>query len=73
MKIVASGGIDSRRIRYFVEAGAPVDAFGVGSAISAAPAVDFTMDLKEVDGRPVAKLGREPGITENPELKRVFP
>ena len=73
VKIVASGGIDSRRIRYFVEAGAPVDAFGVGSAVSAAPAVDFTMDLKEVDGRPVAKLGREAGITENPGLKRVSP
>ena len=71
VRIVASGGIDAGRIRYYVEAGAPVDAFGVGSAISAAPAVDYTMDLKEVDGRPVAKLGRVPGISENPRLKPV--
>jgi len=46
-----------------------VDAFGVGSAISAAAAIDFTADIKEVDGRPVAKRGRIPGLTENPRLK----
>ena len=73
VRIVVSGGIDARRIRYFLEAGAPVDAFGVGSAVSAAPAVDFTMDLKEVDGRPVAKLGREAGDYGEPEIEASFP
>ncbi len=29
-------------------------------------------DLHEVDGKPVAKRGRIPGITPNPLLKRIF-
>ncbi|RME82430.1 MAG: nicotinate phosphoribosyltransferase [Caldilineae bacterium] len=71
VKIVVSGGIDPERIRYFREAGAPVDAYGVGSAISGAPPVDFTADIKEIEGRAVAKRGRLPGITPNPRLKRL--
>ncbi|RLE35846.1 nicotinate phosphoribosyltransferase, partial [Candidatus Acetothermia bacterium] len=51
---------------------APVDAFGVGSAISGAPPIDFTADIKEIEGRPVAKRGRIPGITPNPRLKRIM-
>lgn len=71
VKIVVSGGVDLERIRLFREAGAPVDAYGIGSAISAAPPIDFTGDLKEIDGRPIAKRGRIPGITINPRLQRV--
>ena len=70
--IVASGGMTAERIRQFVAAGAPVTAFGVGSAITAAPPNDFTADIHEVDGRPMAKRGRIPGITPNPRLKRVL-
>jgi nicotinate phosphoribosyltransferase len=69
VRIVVSGGLDPERIARFCAAGAPVDAFGVGSAISSAPPVDFTADLKEVDGRPLAKRGRIPGIIDNPRLK----
>lgn len=69
VRIVVSGGMDPARIRYFREKGAPVDAFGVGSAISGASPIDFTADIKEIDGRPVAKRGRIPGITENPRLR----
>lgn len=71
VKIVVSGGVDFERIRLFRAVGAPVDAFGVGSAISAAPPIDFTGDLKEIEGKPVAKRGRIPGITNNPRLKRI--
>ena len=45
--------------------------FAVGSAISDASPIDFTGDLKEIDGRPIAKRGRIPGRTENPRLKRL--
>ncbi|MCL4395315.1 MAG: nicotinate phosphoribosyltransferase, partial [Chloroflexi bacterium] len=55
----------------FRSTGAPVDAFGIGSAISAAPPIDFTGDLKEIDGKPIAKRGRIPGTTPNPRLKPV--
>jgi nicotinate phosphoribosyltransferase len=70
--IFVSGGIDPERIIYFKEKGAPVDGFGVGSYISGARPIDFTADLHEVNGKPIAKRGRMPGITPNPRLKRVF-
>ena len=72
VKIFASGGINLERIRQFVEAGAPVDAFGVGSYISGARPIDFTADLHEIEGKPIAKRGRIPGITPNPRLKRIM-
>ena len=70
--IFVSGGIDPERITYFVESGAPVDGFGVGSYISGARPIDFTADLHEVEGKPIAKRGRIPGITPNPRLKRIM-
>jgi nicotinate phosphoribosyltransferase len=71
VKIVVSGGLDVERVAYFKEAGAPVDSFAVGSAISDASPIDFTGDLKEIDGRAVAKRGRIPGLTANPRLQRI--
>jgi len=71
VKIVVSGGIDVDRIGVFKDAGAPVDSFAVGSAISKASPIDFTGDLKEIDGKPVAKRGRIPGLSENPRLERI--
>ncbi len=71
VRIVVSGGLDVDRILYFKEAGAPIDSFAVGSAISDASPIDFTGDLKEIDGRPIAKRGRIPGITPNPRLERI--
>jgi nicotinate phosphoribosyltransferase len=72
VKIFVSGGVDPERIRSFVESGAPIDAFGVGSHITGAKPIDFTADLHEVAGQPLAKRGRIPGITPNPRLKRVM-
>ena len=73
VKIFVSGGIDPDRIKIFKESGAPVDGFGIGSAISGARPIDFTADIKEIDGRPTAKRGRIPGITPNPRLRQVIP
>ena len=72
VKIVASGGLNPERIRYFISEGAPVDIFAVGSYISDARPIDFTADLHDVEGRPIAKRGRMPGITLNNKLKRVM-
>jgi nicotinate phosphoribosyltransferase len=71
VRIVVSGGFDAERIAQFKEVGAPVDSFAVGSAISDASPIDFTGDLKEIDGRPIAKRGRLPGRTENPRLELI--
>jgi nicotinate phosphoribosyltransferase len=71
VKIVISGGLTPDRIRYFKEAAAPVDSYAVGSYISGAAPIDFTGDIKEIDGRPIAKRGRIPGRTASPRLRRV--
>ena len=71
VKIVVSGGLNPERIRYFREAGSPVDSYAVGSYISGASPIDFTCDIKEIDGRPIAKRGRIPGLTDSPRLKPV--
>lgn len=70
VKIFVSGGLTAERIPALVEAGA--DAFGVGSYISGARPIDMTMDLKVIEGQPVAKRGRIPGITDNPRLVRYI-
>jgi nicotinate phosphoribosyltransferase len=72
VKLFVSGGVTPARIRQFLEAGAPVDSFGVGSYISGARPIDFTADIKEVEGKPLAKRGRIPGIIANPRLHRAI-
>jgi nicotinate phosphoribosyltransferase len=63
VKLFLSGGIDEMDIkRYNIVA----DAYGVGTVISNAPVVDFSMDIIEVDGHPLAKRGKMSG------RKRVF-
>ncbi|GAB6138040.1 nicotinate phosphoribosyltransferase [Halanaerobaculum tunisiense] len=65
--IFASGGLTPERIRELKKVGAA--GFGVGSYISSAEAINMTMDLKEVAGKPVAKRGRIPGVSDNPRLE----
>lgn len=68
VKIVASGGFDVAKIRYFEELNVPVDSYGVGSSLFR-DRVDFTADVVRVGGRPIAKAGRE--FRKNPRLERV--
>ncbi len=68
VRIVASGGFDSDRIRRFEAEGAPVDAYGVGSSLLRGQN-DFTADVVLLDGEPVAKVGRE--HRPNPRLDVV--
>lgn len=70
VQILVSGGITAERIPALSKAGA--DSFGVGSYISRAMPIDMTMDLKEVNGQPIAKRGRIPGITPTNRLKQIL-
>ncbi|MFZ5649388.1 MAG: nicotinate phosphoribosyltransferase [Bacillota bacterium] len=70
VRILVSGGVTPDRIPGLIEAGA--DAFGVGSYISGARAIDMTMDIKEVSGRPIAKRGRIPGLAPAPGLVKML-
>jgi nicotinate phosphoribosyltransferase len=69
VKIVVSGGFDATKIRAFEQAGAPVDAYGVGSALVRGEN-DFTADVVLVEGRPAAKRGRR--WRPNPRLEPVL-
>jgi len=69
VNIFVSGGINPERIMLLKAAGA--DSFGVGSYISGASPIDMTLDLKEVEGKAIAKRGRIPGLTPNERLKEI--
>jgi nicotinate phosphoribosyltransferase len=71
VRIIVSGGLNPERIRFFREEGAPVDSYAVGSYIAGARPIDFTGDLKEIDGQPIAKRGRIPGITPSSRLQQL--
>ncbi len=70
VKIFLSGGLNEHSIPDLIAAGA--DAFGVGTAISNAPTVDFAMDIVEVEGRPAAKRGKFGGRKEVYRCPRDF-
>lgn len=61
VKIFASGGIDEWTID---ELNAVVDAYGVGGYISNAPMVDYSLDIVEVEGKPIAKRGKMSGAKQ---------
>ncbi|HHL40026.1 MAG TPA: nicotinate phosphoribosyltransferase [Deltaproteobacteria bacterium] len=55
VKLFASGGLDEETVIGLRHV---VDAFGVGTSISSAPVVDYSMDIVEVDGVPHSKRGK---------------
>jgi nicotinate phosphoribosyltransferase len=71
--IFASGNLDEYRIADLLEAGAPIDAFGVGTALAVsddAPAGDFTYKLTDYRGTPRIKTSA--GKISMPGRKQVF-
>lgn len=61
VKIFLSGGL---KIDDIIELREVADAFGVGTAISAAKPVDFAMDIVEKDGKFCAKRGKKSGMKQ---------
>lgn len=73
VRIFASGGLDEHDLERLVFAGAPIDAFGVGTrmGVSAdAPYLDSAYKLVEYDGRPMLKLSAMKATA--PGRKQVF-
>jgi nicotinate phosphoribosyltransferase len=73
VRIFASGGLDEMDVDRLVRAGAPIDAFGVGTRVGVsadAPFVDSVYKLVEYDGQPVLKLSA--GKATAPGSKQVF-
>lgn len=58
VQIFVSGGLDEDHIERFLDAGAPIDAFGVGTRMDVsadAPYLDMAYKLVQYAGRPVLK------------------
>jgi nicotinate phosphoribosyltransferase len=73
MRIFASGGLDEYAIDELVNSGAPIDGFGVGTALGVsadAPSLDSAYKLVCYDGRPVRKTSE--GKRTWPSAKQVW-
>jgi nicotinate phosphoribosyltransferase len=73
VQIVVSGGLDEYKIRDLVEAEAPIDAFGVGTALGTsadAPSLDLVYKLTAYNGKP--RLKNSPGKQVYPGAKQVW-
>lgn len=73
VRIFASSGLDEYKIAELLEDGAPIDAFGVGTAMSVAadaPTLDIAYKLTEYDGQGRMKLSS--GKRSLPGRKQVF-
>lgn len=58
VRLFVSGGLDEYAIHRYN----PVaDAYGVGTSVSAAPVIDFAMDIVDIEGNPIAKRGKKAG------------
>jgi nicotinate phosphoribosyltransferase len=73
LKVFASGGLDEFEVDDLVRAGAPIEAFGVGTKVGTsadAPCADCAYKLVEYAGRPVLKLSSKKQTLPGP--KQVF-
>ena len=76
-RIFVSGDLDERRIAAIVDAGAPVDGFGVGAALSTvtdAPSLGAVYKLVEIEraGRAIPVAKDSPGKETLPGRKQVW-
>lgn len=76
-RILASGDLDEHRIAGLVESGAPIDGFGVGTALSTsedAPALSGVYKLVEIerDGAMAPLMKHSPGKRNLPGAKQVW-
>jgi len=58
VRLFVSGGLDEEDI---VKLNPLVDGYGLGTSVSNARVIDFSMDIVEVEGKPLAKRGKSSG------------
>ncbi len=58
VRLVVSGGLDVKDVLDLADA---ADVFGVGTHLSGSATLDFSMDIVEIGGKPIAKRGKESG------------
>jgi nicotinate phosphoribosyltransferase len=75
VKILASGDLDAPSIAALEEEGAPIDGYGVGTALITArhdPTFSGVYKLADLEGEPVLKISGTPGKTTSPGCKQVW-
>lgn len=73
IKIMASGGLDEYRIAELLSSGAPIDGFGVGTAIAVSndePALELAFKLTEYASLP--RMKNSPGKQSFPGPKQIY-
>jgi nicotinate phosphoribosyltransferase len=73
VQIFASGNLDEAGVQELVRAGAPIDAFGIGTRLGTsedAPNLDIVYKLAQLDDRPLLKLSTDKGTL--PGIKQVW-
>lgn len=69
VQLFVSGGLNEDSLKDIVDA---ADGFGVGTSISSATTVDFSLDIVEINGRPMAKKGKRSGSKSLLRCGRCF-
>jgi nicotinate phosphoribosyltransferase len=69
IKLFASGGLDEDDILDLKDI---VDAFGIGTAVSSAQVMDFSLDIVEIEGKNIAKRGKKSGAKKVLRCKKCF-
>ncbi len=69
VQLFVSGGLDENNLAEIVDY---ADGFGVGTSISSATTIDFSMDIVEIESKPIAKKGKISGSKSLLRCKKCF-
>ncbi len=69
VQLFVSGGLDENTVAEIVDV---ADGFGVGTSISSATTIDFSMDIVEIEGKPIAKKGKISGSKSFLRCEKCF-
>ncbi len=69
IQLFVSGGLDEDSVAEIADI---ADGFGVGTSISSATTIDFSMDIVEIDSKPIAKKGKISGSKSLMRCKKCF-
>ena len=69
IQLFVSGGLDENSVAELVDV---ADGFGVGTSISSATTIDFSLDIVEIEGKPIAKKGKNSGSKSLLKCNKCF-
>jgi len=69
VQLFVSGGLNEDSVREIVDI---ADGFGVGTSVSSATTIDFSMDIVEINSKPIAKKGKASGSKSLLRCEKCF-